>query len=205
MLLDEDAGQVNPAQQKMLRVIERNTERLRALIEDLLETSRIESGRLRIERVPVDLAAIVAAARPPFEATAAKRGQHLEFDVQRPLPVLGDASHLDRVLMNLVSNAVKFTPDGGQITVTARAEGDQAVIAVRDTGIGIPADDLPRLFTRFFRASNAIQQAIPGTGLGLPIVAAIIEQHHGTLTVDSREGEGTTFTLRLPLSSTPAR
>jgi signal transduction histidine kinase len=103
------------------------------------------------------------------------------------------------VLVNLLSNAVKFTPDGGHITVTAAATGGSAVITVTDTGIGIPAHDQQELFTRFFRASNAIQQSIPGTGLGLAIVRTIVTNHGGTITLTSREGQGTTFTIHIPL------
>ena len=115
------------------------------------------------------------------------------------LTVNGDAGQLDQVLMNLLSNAVKFTPAGGHIQVTATAEAATAVVTVRDTGIGIPEADQKELFTQFFRASNATGRSIPGTGLGLTIVNAIVTHHSGGIDLQSREGTGTTVPVRLPL------
>ncbi|GAB1644858.1 sensor histidine kinase [Krasilnikovia sp. MM14-A1259] len=198
VLLDQDAGPLNGAQERMLRVIERNSERLRALIEDLLIVSRVESGTFTLNTVSVDVAELVAAMRQAFEPAAAKAGVTVVCEAAGPLRVRADRDQLDRVLMNLTSNAVKFTPDGGTVTVSGRADGPDVVITVRDTGIGIPADEVPHLFTRFFRASNATKREIAGTGLGLPIVAAIVDRHGGTIGVDTREGQGTTITVRLP-------
>jgi two-component system, OmpR family, phosphate regulon sensor histidine kinase PhoR len=115
------------------------------------------------------------------------------------LVVDGDAGQLERAVINLLFNAVKFTPADGQVTVTTAAEGESAVITVSDTGIGIPETDQPGLFSRFFRASNAVDKRIPGTGLGLAIVSTIVDNHGGTVAVESQEGAGTTFTIRLPL------
>ena len=115
-----------------------------------------------------------------------------------PLELAADPDQLDRVVMNLLSNAVKFTPPHGTVTVTGRGGGDEMVLMVADTGMGIPAGELQALFTRFFRASNAIHQAIPGTGLGLAIIRTIIDNHGGTIEAQSVEGAGTTFTVRLP-------
>ncbi|GAB1689187.1 ATP-binding protein [Krasilnikovia sp. M28-CT-15] len=198
VLLDQDAGPLNAAQQRMLRVIERNAERLRSLIEDLLIVSRIESDASTLNTESVDVAALMAATCLAFDPAATKAGVTLVCAAEGPLPVRGDPEQLDRVLMNLLSNAVKFSPDGGTVTVAARAEGTDILITVRDTGIGIPDDEVPHLFTRFFRASNATRREIAGTGLGLPIVAAIVDRHGGTITVATREGQGTTFTVRLP-------
>ena len=113
-------------------------------------------------------------------------------------PRLGDAGRLGQAVDNLVVNALKFTPRGGEVEVTAGHDGAAWVITVRDTGIGIPADEVGNLFSKFFRASNAEHGDVPGTGLGLAIVQAIVEVHHGTVQVASTEGEGTTFTIRLP-------
>jgi two-component system, OmpR family, phosphate regulon sensor histidine kinase PhoR len=115
------------------------------------------------------------------------------------LVVNGDVSQLDRVLMNLLSNAAKFTSPGGRIRLNAARDGDVAVLTVSDTGIGIPDKDKEALFGRFFRASNAVRRSIPGSGLGLAIVSSIVAEHGGTVTVQSTEGVGTTFTVRLPL------
>jgi two-component system, OmpR family, phosphate regulon sensor histidine kinase PhoR len=122
-----------------------------------------------------------------------------------PGPVIGDRAQLQRSLVNIVSNAIKFTPGGGIVTLTCQTDpGGEVVITCQDTGIGIPKADLEHLFTRFFRASNATGLAIPGTGLGLAIVAAIVAVHHGELALDSVEGVGTTVTMRFPLATADA-
>ena len=115
------------------------------------------------------------------------------------LIVSGNPGQLERVLINLLSNAVKFTPERGEVEVAAAGDDGAAVIWVRDTGIGIPEYDQKELFTRFYRASNAIARRIPGTGLGLTIVRTIVTGHGGELSLESREDEGTTVTVRLPL------
>ena len=115
------------------------------------------------------------------------------------LMVEGDPEQLDRMLVNLLSNAVKYTPGGGSIALSAVQEGNSAVLTVADTGIGIPAKDQDCLFTRFFRASNAVELAIPGSGLGLSIVQTIVANHHAELTVESAQDRGTKVTVRIPL------
>ena len=112
--------------------------------------------------------------------------------------VLGDAIQLERVLLNLLSNALKFTPDGGRVTTTLETQGGEACLTVADTGIGIPREEQDALFQKFFRASTAQDLAIQGTGLGLSIVAGIVAVHGGRIAVDSESGDGTTFTMRLP-------
>ncbi|MEV4703441.1 ATP-binding protein [Actinoplanes sp. NPDC049316] len=198
LLLDAEAGELGPPQRRMLEVIGRNTRRLRELIEDMLILSKIESGAFRTTRGPVDLVAVAEQALAAVAPAAAKSQVELRTEVDRPLELSADAEQLDRVLMNLLSNAVKFTPAGGAVTLTARREGDEVRLAVADTGIGIPPGEQHSLFARFFRASNAIHQAIPGTGLGLAIVRTIVENHGGRIEVASTVGEGTTVTVRLP-------
>ena len=132
-----------------------------------------------------------------IEPSAAAAGVRLEVHLsESPLVVLGDPGQLDR-LLNLLSNAVKFSRAGGTVTVRTHLLEDEVVVVVSDTGIGIPTAEQDRLFTRFFRATNATELAIKGTGLGLTIVRSIIEHHHGTLTVSSIEGEGTVVEVRL--------
>jgi two-component system, OmpR family, phosphate regulon sensor histidine kinase PhoR len=114
-----------------------------------------------------------------------------------------DSTRIAQLLGNLISNAVKFTPEGGRIDVSLGTEGDHALLAVADTGLGIPAADRERIFERFFRSASATRQVIPGTGLGLTITRAIVDAHNGTITVDSQEGKGSTFTVRLPLLPVP--
>ena len=162
--------------------------------------SKIEAGAFKSVMQPVDLAEIVAAAAAALQPAAAAKGLALQCDrAGQGLVVSGDPGQLDRLLMNLLSNAVKFTPEGGRIEVGAAAEGGQAVLTVADSGIGIPERDQKELFSRFFRASNAVDRSIPGTGLGLAIVRTIVDNHGGALTVTSQEGKGTTVTARLPL------
>jgi two-component system phosphate regulon sensor histidine kinase PhoR len=198
MLRDEDAGAINAAQERMLDVIARNTVRLRALIEDLLILSKIEGGTFRTERRSVDVAALIGNAVTAVAPAAAKATVGLHTDVRGPLEMVADADQLDRVLMNLLSNAVKFTRPDGTITVVGRHEDGHVVLTVADTGMGIPEAEQKALFARFFRASNAVHQAIPGTGLGLAIVRTIIDNHGGTIEVQSTEGVGTAVTVRLP-------
>ncbi|MFE9648662.1 ATP-binding protein [Streptomyces sp. NPDC006365] len=201
LLKDEDTGPLTEPQQHMLDVVDRNANRLRALIEDLLTLSRIESGVFGSRKGPVDLCRLVASAadaiRPAAGAASVTVETHLP---SRPLVLEADSDQLDRVLMNLLSNAVKFTPEGGKVTVRADAHDSEAVLSVSDTGIGIPAAEQERLFQRFFRASNATDAAIPGTGLGLTIVHTIVANHGGEIEVNSEEGRGTTFTALLPIA-----
>ncbi|MDG9710624.1 ATP-binding protein [Streptomyces sp. DH10] len=203
LLKDEDTGPLTEPQHKMLDVVARNAHRLRTLIEDLLTLSRIESGKYTSRKKPVDLCHLVASAVDAIRPAADAASVHLHADCPgRPLVCEADSDQLDRVLMNLLSNAVKFTPQDGQVRVRAAQQDGHAVISVSDTGIGIPAPEQKQLFTRFFRASNANEAAIPGTGLGLTIVRTIIDNHGGTTELHSREGQGTTVTARLPLSAT---
>jgi two-component system, OmpR family, phosphate regulon sensor histidine kinase PhoR len=199
MLRDGEAGELEPAQQRMLEIVDRNADRLLSLIEDLLTLSRIESGAFRIARVPVALDDVVGATLEELRQPAAARGITLIGDIGPDIPtVLGDAGQLERVLLNLLSNAIKFTPRGGRVTVRVRSAREAVEVEVEDDGIGIPAGEQERLFSRFFRSSTAQEQAIQGTGLGLVIVKNIVEHHGGEISVRSAEGVGTTFTVRIP-------
>jgi signal transduction histidine kinase len=207
LLLDEDAGPLAGDQRRMLGVVERNTTRLRGLIEDLLVLNKIESSGLVpvCAEVPVSELArhTVEELRPVADKAAVRLLAETGGD---PALVAGDRTQLHRALVNVVSNAIKFTPSGGTVRLSCRIDPDQgeAVVTCEDTGIGIPEADLEHLFTRFFRASNANSQAIPGTGLGLAIVQAIVEAHHGRLALASAEDQGTTVSLRLPLARSRA-
>ncbi|MDX5566163.1 ATP-binding protein [Streptomyces sp. ID05-04B] len=201
LLKDEETGPLTPAQLRMLDVVDRNANRLRALIEDLLTLSRIESGAFGSKKEAIDLCRLVASAADAIRPAADAACVVLEtYCPSVPLVLEADSDQLDRVLMNLLSNAVKFTPKGGKVTVRADAQDGEAVLSVSDTGIGIPANEREKLFQRFFRASNATDAAIPGTGLGLTIVRTIVANHGGGMQVESEEGRGTTFTARLPIA-----
>ncbi|WP_051798045.1 ATP-binding protein [Catenuloplanes japonicus] len=201
MLVDEDPGPLNEAQTKMLAVISRNTSRLRGLIEDLLILSRIEAGTFRAGRDTVDLAWLISGVQAVVTPAADRAGIALTVRAEGDLRLDADSDQIDRVLSNLLSNALKFTPTGGAVSLTARREDDQAVVEVSDTGMGIPAGEQDQLFNRFFRASNANHLAVPGTGMGLAITHAIVRNHGGTITATSVENTGTTFTVRLPVLS----
>lgn len=202
MLEDGDAGELSPEQEKVVGVIQRNASRLRGLIEDLLVLSRVEAGDLQTQFHPVDLYGVVTTVLESFRPVADRAGVTLRVRLDA-VTVSGDALQLERAVSNLVSNAVKFTPSGGRVSITLTRFARQATVEVADTGIGIPAADIDKLGTRFFRASSAQRASIPGTGLGLSIVHAIADAHHGSLEFDSVEDEGTTFRLTVPLA-TPA-
>ncbi len=200
LLRDREAGPVTPQQDLMLDTIHRNASLLRNLVENVLTISKIEMGVSKTEAQPVDLSEAVCAVVTSMQPVAESGGVTLESQcTDYPLVVNGDASQIDRVLMNLLSNAVKFTPRGGNVTVTAARDDGSAVVRVRDTGIGVPDKDKKDLFTRFFRASNVVMRAVPGTGLGLSVSRTIVTDHGGELDVQSQEGAGTTATMRLPL------
>lgn len=200
MVREGDGGEVPPEMDAMLVVVERNAARLRSLIEDLLTLSRIESGTYRVTHEEVCLAETAAMVMQSMRPAAEKGKVTVALEVsQTDALVMGDPGQLERAVTNLVSNAVKFTPAGGWVRVATRVAQGRVVLEVADTGIGIPTDEQDQLFSRFFRASNATEQAIPGTGLGLTIVRSIIEHHGGELRLASVVGEGTTVTMDLPL------
>ncbi len=199
MLNEGAAGTMGDDQRHILDIVDRNAQRLLILIEELLIMSRVESGTFRLSMGPVDVAALVEGALQAVLPGRAGRDLDISFEVADDIGVLqGDADQLDRVLINLISNAVKFTPDGGRVRVTAHADGDEVVVTVADTGMGIPVADQPRIFERFFRSSATQQLAVPGTGLGLSISKAIVEEHGGRISLHSRPGEGTEVTVTLP-------
>lgn len=189
-------------QEHDLGVVERNARRLLRLVGDLLFTAQVEGGRFSLVRGEVRVLEVVAAAletaAPAVERAQVSLRRVIDDDAGDPV-VAADAERLGQALDNLVANAVKFTPPGGTVTIGVAADDEVVRIAVSDTGIGIPAAELDRLFGRFFRASTATRHAVAGVGLGLTITRAIAEAHDGSVEVTSREGEGSTFTLVLPL------
>jgi signal transduction histidine kinase len=209
MLLDREMGELSGEQEHTLERVSRNAVRLQDLIEDLLTLSAIEAGTFTTVARPVNLLDIIAGAAEDIAPAVAAKGLTLTTAwpadglIVDGLIVDGDANQLVRALMNLLSNAVKFTPEGGRIELTTITAGGWVVVSVADTGMGIPEADKKNLFTRFFRASNATQRAVPGTGLGLAIIQTIIAGHGGELSLQSQEGTGTTVTVRLPLAHTP--
>jgi signal transduction histidine kinase len=195
-------GKLDPAAAaKALETIERNARSQAQLIADLLDVSRIITGKLRLDFKPVDLRRIIDSALESVRPAADAKGIGLDLSIS-PLasPVLGDSDRLQQVTWNLLSNAIKFTSRGGAVAVRLREVGGNAVIQVSDTGIGIRPDFLPYVFDRFRQAEGSITRTHGGLGLGLSIVRHLIELHGGTAEVESAgEGQGATFIIRLPL------
>jgi signal transduction histidine kinase len=187
---------------QFLTVVDRNARRLLRLVGDLLFVAQVEAGKLSLEEGDVDLGAI---ARESVEAAAPRArdgGVELTLEAGDEPLVRGDRDRLAQALDNLVSNAIKFTPEGGRVVVRLLCDHGRAVIEVSDTGIGISEADLQQLFQRFFRTQRATSAAIPGVGLGLTIAQAIVHAHEGQISVQSFDGEGTTFRIELPLHRT---
>jgi signal transduction histidine kinase len=199
LLHDQLEDDLDADQLAMMDVIRRNLDRLNELTTNLLVLARAEETQFEVE--PVDLRTIAAEVAADVRLMAAGRDIVVRtMQSAAPVVVLGDRSQLVRAARNLATNAVKFSSPGGTVEVRVLQDGADAVLEVVDEGIGIPAADLPSLGARFFRASNAMKAEIAGTGLGLRIVQTIADRHDGTLAVESIEGEGTTVTLRLPVS-----
>jgi signal transduction histidine kinase len=187
-----------PQVREELEVISRNGLRLGRLVNTLLDFSRIEAGRMQASVEPADLAQVTAELASVFRSAVDRAGLVFAVDCPPlPEPVYLDQGMWEKVVLNLLSNALKFTFDGS-IRVAARAEGRQAVVTVADTGIGVPAQEMPRLFERFHRIESARARSNEGSGIGLALVQELIQLHGGTITASSTEGAGTTFTVRLP-------
>jgi signal transduction histidine kinase len=199
LLLEEEGREGAEDRGAYLQIAKRNADRLLELINDLLDLARLEAGKLELKRLPLDLEGLIRevseALRPQIEG----KEQHLRLDLAAPLPVVtGDPERLTQILLNLVSNAHKYTPQGGSITVATRAERAGVCIAVQDTGIGLSSEEQQQLFTKFFRAQHPLAREAGGSGLGLAIARALVELHGGTLTVVSAPGQGSTFNVTLP-------
>ncbi len=193
-------GRLADPQRERIAKIEKHADLLTQLINNLLDIARIESGRVTMEQRAIPLedffSTVRDQVRPQMDA------KHLEYreDLDGVRELTGDPQQLRRVFVNLLSNAIKYTPEGGRITVGLRRDGGHILATVSDTGCGIPADDVPKLFQEFYRALDPVNQQIQGTGLGLALVKRIVEAHHGRITVDSTRGKGTTFSITLPVS-----
>ncbi|MEM6671640.1 MAG: ATP-binding protein [Planctomycetota bacterium] len=183
---------------RFLEKVENNVLRLNHLVTDLLSLARIESQAGLLPRHPFDLHALVGEAVRRHESTAQGRDQRLVLDAcDGALQVLGDREALTQIIDNLVDNALKYTPDEGEVTVRVGRDGDRAILEVADNGIGIPAEDQARIFERFYRVDKARSRAVGGTGLGLSIVKHLVQSLNGTLELQSEPGVGSTFRVTL--------
>ena len=186
-----------PAAHHFLAQMEGEVQTLSQLVNDLLDLSAIESGNARLERTTLDLTALVRRAAARLQPQAGRAGITLSaLGDGKPMSVLADGGRIEQVLLNLIHNAIKFTPSGGSIECRVTASRAQVAVSVRDTGVGIGAADLPRIFERFYKADKA--RAGGGSGLGLAIARHIVEQHGGSIWAESIEGKGTTMVFTLP-------
>ena len=200
MLADGSLVPADPRQLPLLETIARNGDRLISLCNDLLALAGIDNGGTVWDRSVVDLRELAHQTEESMHPMVRNRDLDVAFDLpEHPVPVLGDAVQLERVMLNLLSNAVKFTPDQGRVSTRLWLADGEAWLTVADSGIGIPQEEQGALFQKFFRSSTAQEMAIQGTGLGLSIVAGIVAAHGGRIGVDSELGEGSTFSVRLPL------
>lgn len=182
-----------------LKVIYDESRRMGELVNNFLDLARMESGRAELVKGATNIRDIVEDVVKVMQPTAQRRDITIEVDVPSDIPVIqADNNRLKQVLMNLVSNAIKYNKEGGQVVVSARVEDEQACIAVRDTGVGITAEDLERIGEKFFRVRGASEETL-GTGLGLAIAKQISEAHGGSLDIQSTYGEGSTFSCTLPV------
>lgn len=195
-----ESGDLSPEDTvRATAAIERGAARMQRIVGDLTAFSEAGGQRILAPFTRLDLGAIAREVVELVDAAAARRGLTITVRApEEPTPVMGDAHQLDQALVNLVSNAVKYTDPGGRVVVTVRGDRDHAEVVVQDDGIGIMPQDKPRLFREFFRSTNPDALARPGTGLGLVIAHRIVARHCGTITVDSTPGEGSSFVVRLP-------
>jgi len=200
----EEEGVDGPNTGRFAEVIGRNAEQLLRLVGDLLFLSRMRSGKLALELQGIDLAEIAAEAVAEVRPDARLKHIDVVLSAAPVPPFAADPDRIAQLLGSLLSNAVKFTGDGGRVEVRTAVADGQAVLTVADTGMGIPAADLERIFERFYRTAAATRQVITGTGLGLAIARAIADAHNGAITAQSTDGRGSTFTVRLPLRPVPA-
>ena len=189
-----------PAARRFLERMETEVDALSLMVSELLELSRIESGRVPLKMQVITPGELISPAIERLRLQAERGGLELKIECAEELPaVLADPTRLEQVLVNLLHNAIKFTPPGGRILVAASQQNDRMLFTIQDTGVGIPADDLPRIFERFYKADRA--RSGGGTGLGLAIARHMVEAHGGRIWVESIEGKGSSFYFMIPLAS----
>jgi signal transduction histidine kinase len=202
MLRVLEQGYVGPITSKQQDLVQRSKRRisfLLALVNDLLELAAGKMEQLKGEKKEVALNETIAKVAELVQTGAEEKGLKFKVEIaEEPLVLVGIEDGLERVFMNLVSNAIKYTPAGGSVAVKAWGENDQIKVEVSDTGIGIPEEALPRIFDEFYRAKNAKAMEMEGTGLGLAIAKDVVEKHGGQISVESAVGEGSTFYVALP-------
>lgn len=197
MLYQDDMPQ--ELRKEFLTDIDKEIDRLSSVVGDLLTLVHIDSHKLRLRRELMVFAETVRESVKRLTPLAQKRGQTISMEIADPCEMFADPGKLAQVCYNIIENAIKYTPDGGKISVSLRRMGRDAVLDISDTGVGIPEEDLAHVFDRFYRVDKARSRDTGGTGLGLSIVQQIVRLHAGSVTVQSKRGEGTTFTVQLPV------
>ena len=196
------ASQLDNSAKELLTRLIVSTTNLANLIDNLLSVSRIERNNLTVEVKPLDISIIIKDIFSSFETQAKTRKQKFTLNMPEKLPlVMADPFRIGQVFINLIGNAINYTSDEGTITVTVTDQKDHLQITVQDNGEGIPTEAMPRLFTKFFRVSNSLEQGSKGTGLGLYITKSIVELHHGKISAESTLGKGSVFTITLPVAT----
>jgi two-component system, OmpR family, phosphate regulon sensor histidine kinase PhoR len=199
VLMDGLAGEMSERQRDLIERGNRKIDALLELINDLLNVAKIQAGKLMEHRAPTDITPIIREIIELMKPRAEEQGVSLKFRCEKIGPVHADSRRIEELIGNLVSNAINYSPDGGEVTVSTLARGKWIELAVQDTGVGIPPEELPRIFEQFYRIRHPKTRKVVGTGLGLSIVKAIVEAHHGTIEVESVPDRGTTFRVMLPV------
>lgn len=199
-------GDMTAEQRNMVAMMERNTQNLIELVNDLLDASKLESGTMRLDFSTIELRGLLDELRQQMQPLAAEKEIALEEGVPTELPPLrADRAKLRRVLVNLISNALKFTPRGGRVSLSAAPEGTQVRVSVADTGVGIPPEDLRDIFDKYAQARSRATRSEKGTGLGLYITRQLVELHGGHIEVQSEVGKGSTFSFTIPVAGNDER
>jgi len=201
LLRDADAETLVSDGPRLLEVIDRNSTQLRHIINELLELSALDTGHAAVQLTPINLAEVIRESVTCTRDAVTGEPVSIIDDVPAELVLPGDRRRLRQVVDNLLGNAVKYSPDGGRITVRLRTVGRAAELAVSDTGIGVSQEEREKMFTGLYRTSRARDRAIPGTGLGLTLSRAVVQRHHGSIELSEHEGPGTTVLVRLPLDA----
>lgn len=198
-LLDGAVSDIETAT-SFLAVVDTEADRMSRLVKELLQLSRLDYNIEKWDKRANNLTAILKAAVVKIEINAVNKKQHLNclFDSKKKIPVFADKDRLEQVVLNILSNAIKYTQQKGRIDIDAGMRGQEAYITIKDNGMGIPENEIPRLFERFYRVDKARSRAMGGTGLGLSIAKQIIEEHDGRISIESKEGKGTTVIIVIP-------